>query len=268
MRDGNNIELREVPLSPQLEIVSFLHRVWSHSLLDEKTINHRRGFPKRFEDWCRPWGLNPQSLAAVLTGSSLWSTDRTGYRQGSDWDFHLYGPKEVILPYRELRRKESLYNEHADLFYDDWDIHPESITADSEIICVAALAPLLLTPDNFIAGNLDLARIYRRLLLGLKNPNEKELREHFERFMKGWPEYEDVPSRTGDRKGRLEAALHKRANEIERKGANLGEEVTQRFLQHRAEIEPPPLAVFIQAIEATNGVLVLPTHLGKNVTRL
>jgi len=261
-------EKMEAPLAPAPIIISFLNKVWRHPLLDEKTIDHRRQFPEKFKLWCQPWGVNPQTVSAVLVGSSLWTTDRIEHGEGSDWDFILYGPDGVINALRKSR-EEKRYNEHGQEIFADWDIHPDRIYASSDLKELANLAPLLLTPDNFIAGNLELARQYRLKLLDMKDPHQKQLNYEFDHYMRGWPSLEFPESRTGDRRERFENVLNRAATA---KAKKLGIPIVfkdepfltkfkELFKNAMQKIEVPSLEIYKKTLEQTKGALILPPNI-------
>lgn len=249
-------EIGEVHLSPTREVAIFHQRAWHHRLVDEKTVEHRRQFPEKFAAWCRPWGLKPNSLVAVLCGSSQWSTNHRGFGSGSDWDFILYGPNKVLEPYQARRARERFWNSHAEQIYDDWEIHPEAIWNDSELTTVSPLAPLLLTPDNFIAGNLELAHEYRRRLLGLTDPSPDELQGYFDKYMKGWPNVTWPKSRTGNRRERFEKALEVAAKSAGHGIPKVEEKFGEKFSERMEGFEPPSLETFRRAVVATSGKFI------------
>jgi len=252
----NHLEHTEIKISAQNEVNTFLRNVWHHRLVDEQTALHRKEFSENFNNWCRAWELDPHSVVGVLGGSSLWSTHGGGHISGSDWDFTLYGPRKILYPFRERRHRE-YYNEHAQEMYPDWFIHPEKTYADTELINITSLAPLLLTPDNYVAGNLDLAHAYRKIVLRLKNPDYQQLLDFFGTYMKGWPEYTATQSRSGSRLDRYNDALRITGEEIAKGRPSVKNRFTQSFEQKRSLIEPPPLNVFKEAVKATGGKFIL-----------
>ena len=250
MQEVNADKFKIVEEPPNKHVVSFLKKVWNHPLLTEATIQHRSAFPAKFQEWCEKWKLDPNQLVAVPAGSSRWIVDEKG---NSDWDFILYGPRSIIEPYINTRAQISPKPDHTnqlaahpvDEYYDDW---PPMIEP---------LAPLLLTPDNFIAGNKDLAAKIRLRATKLKILGSNDIGNYFDVFMKGWPERKDANKRL-QRKQRLESNLDRLSADYANRTGLPKDKYTDTFYKVLNEIEPPPIDIYIQAIKDNQGKILLP----------
>lgn len=268
MNEMGVVEPNLVEPSPYIRVISFLHNVWNHPLLTEATIQHRRQFPDKFKEWCNVWGIDSQKLVAVPVASTLWIVDEQGK---SDHDFIFYGFKKDIQPYVDqlplLLRAHKVDDKRLEV---EGDIHPVESLIEPYFLSDSQLVSLLLTPDNFVGGNIKLAAQYRMHILHIYNQQSKAIREYFDREIKGWST-KTSPAKTGESRKRIvrfEKTLDKRATDLEIRTGFSQEEYKKRFSQMLQDIEPPPFSVFTSAIQHTQGKLLLPESLGKKITRL
>ena len=242
--------LIEFSLPAQTEVLNFLRRIWFHPLLDEATKKHREGFPKKFGEWCEAYGIETQQVFAVLVGSSQWVCAK-----GSDHDFFLYGMPKII----------------------DRIIHPSSFEAEvkearipSKIHAIAAVslgsapstyfevAPLLLTPDNFVAGNLNLAAELRRVVLGSEKPDWLTVKFYYDKYMRGWPRLVAGPKSYERRFQRFNRALDNRAKEVaKRTKEGVKTRYVEAFKRSLENLKLPSVEVYKEAISQTGGYLSL-----------
>lgn len=145
-------------LPPKDTLRQFLSLVWNRDDVTEKTINYRKQFTAKFNLWCQDWKLDPNSVCAVLAGSSRRNVKSSGE---SDWDFILYGPDKLLGEFETVRhekRQSMLIDEYSISM--DSIIHPVMYARDSEIKNNGAA--LLVTPDNYVAGNIKYAQRLRK----------------------------------------------------------------------------------------------------------
>ena len=229
--------LIEFSLPAQTEVLNFLRKIWLHPLLDETTKKHREGFPQKFREWCEAYGIDRSQVAAVLVGSSQWVTT-----QNSDYDFVLYTPKESLVVPCYLQKDVKISS-----------IHPVAIATRNSILCQYEFAPLFLTPDKFIAGNLELISEFRRMILGSKEPDWITVRFYFEKYIKGWPKLG-----SGCRFQRFANSLDDRAEMI---AGRTEERVKTRYIEafkrSLENLKLPSVEVYKEAISQTGGYLSL-----------
>ena len=245
-------------------VIRLLDRVWIHPLLTEDTVAHRAQFPAQFEEYCRQRRLDSTQVCAIPVGSSLWIVSSEGQ---SDWDMLMYT--------NDLDFRDEYINQHLQRMRRECPDLPDnrllSLTdEDPDSKCqsfgIAAIGdrnlkkfvPLLLTPDNFIAGNVEIARELRQYLLSQVHPSqdgelEKAIQEQFETYMKSWPDA-DFSGQSKRYPRYLEALGNKAKN-------TRGHHITRTwalFKKNLDEIQPPTATEFRQLLTQTNGSLVLP----------
>jgi hypothetical protein len=145
--------------SPLYQVREFVTRVWEHPLLDEQTRRHRYEAKGKLSNVLNDLGFTNDDFIAVPVGSLLWSVD-----EQSDYDYQLL--------FSNLETKERYRKLHLDTFLEQRNIqvigNPTYANTEEKIILSDShFADLLLTPDEYLSGNIQLAGKLRQSILGL-----------------------------------------------------------------------------------------------------
>ncbi len=144
--DGENYYVHEdEPEKDVAAVQKFLRAVWLHPLLTQETLQHRKAGIELFNKYLKRNNLPEQDYVGVLTGSSLWMTNRK-----SDYDFLVIcregkDKEQLELSIEELSFIRYLRFKQLDIspgVIDKQDVEP--IRGDRNKYA------LLLTPDEYI----------------------------------------------------------------------------------------------------------------------
>lgn len=244
------------------EVERFLTRVWMHPLLDSVTVEKRRAGLAAIAQEMQE--LAVEDYAAVMVGGALWKTTTE-----SDVDFVVFVKDATKPPLVMISRLDYI----------------ESLKVDT-LACRTALrvwqpgqrrfvgydvgqygGDILLTPDEFIAGDLEFARELRLGMMeylrsvGGKGKWQRYIEDWFDTNYRRWSE-ETVPRREGSgrqikgadasRQGRYNRALEARS-----KQSGNPEKWQAAFEKAKQDLKVPGFETYASAIWANGGELTL-----------
>jgi hypothetical protein len=254
-------------LSPQQNDVqrvsTFLREVWEHPLLDDDTRRHREEGKAALQRTLAAHGLTDSQVIGIPVKGYLWSmTDL------SDYDFRVIATDS----------KKELFDDVKN-HITDW-IHLNDVIGPDELVDVKhhgekldvhpAAYDLLLTPDEFIVGDLTTAQSLRitvadrfhdrRLTHNYWTGRTNSAQAHFQAQYMQWGIAREriritAPRTEGtfphvSKHARFEQLIFDRSQlEPDPEG---WEKAFMRSLRHR---ELPPLAVYRRALKQTQGAL-------------
>jgi len=189
---------------------NLVNMLWEHPLLDGLTRKHRANFRLEAEKMIRHFGDEPDNYVLVPEGSLVWLVG-----EDSDFDFEMFRSESGKITGDNLWDIEE-FNPGLRINNTIWKISDifESGPREWEIF-----SSLLITPDRYLVGNVELARQTRMELVGkLERANQTE-REVFEGWfgqhldkMINWPKLDE----TGfvESGGKRKARIAKRFGEL------------------------------------------------------
>ena len=246
------------------EVRQFVTRVWEHPLVDETTRRHREQAKQKLSDILQKYGIGCGTFITVPVGSLIWAAG-----EQSDFDYQLV-----------FRSRESSENAY-DIFkknrpYLQEELKKERVhivanfpcSADYYIENAAHCANFFFTPDEYIGGDVNLAKELRLKAVQMverDNYSQKDwesvVGSRFDIFFRKWDdlsvhlswryksEKEDVKR---DRTRRIEERLKLRANQTHKPKSYIA-----TFDRSRNEMKIPNLETYSQAIKNTSGSLTL-----------
>ena len=236
-------------------VAVFTTRVWEHPLIDSSTRNHRAKFSQAAEKIFTQYQIDPHSAILVPVGSTKWIAGRL-----SDYDVHLFFRSSDTIPARlaEPQLIRRVGNIHV-----VGEVYDSTSSTIGPYPSNAALA-LLLSPDDYIYGNLDVAAELRLAAITeimTHNPNDistsqQIMDSYFDRNFRQWPnkyQKEDKLTKRGKRFERnlsARARLAKMSNSLYR----------DAFLKALAGIHPPDLGDYSLGLQYSNGKLAVDRH--------
>lgn len=246
------------------QVQDFIKGMWNHELLDEEMIRHRSQGKGKFEQFLQGQKFDQQYFFGLLAGSSLVVTDET-----SDYDYFVCGSREKlcarffykvhsILEAEEAQPKQTgISDERGKLAFvdsecftlaDEFDMLKEDELSDR-------FAALLITPDEFVAGNLKLAQRTRLKIIRTLNAMEnwkrvtvwKQLKTYITKNYCGWMN-ENYWGDVDKRRTRFTTVLAKRF---------LDEESRRKFLMKFRTYDKhlPTFEAYSQAMKKSKGAL-------------
>lgn len=271
-------------LSPQIEsssvqaVEKFITRVWEHPLLDGKTRQHRQNALAALPPFMENHNIDASEYIGIPYGSFLWITD-----QESDFDFDIIKFDQLSHPDDKFTKAEIAARKNTDSKLHLFDI--KGIDEDSPDLFLnnsKLLFFLLLTPDEYLLGNIEKAHELRLKAIDqiAAEPNnvnlywDQQLPEGesagmiqtiFEAYFKGWSQHTfttRVGLIAGEKKGRdkTRASYEKRKarfeqNLAERSAQAYNPQWSKHFLQAFQEISVPPFSVYAEALRQTGGAI-------------
>lgn len=182
------------PEDPQALIDSFVRPIWYHELLTDETRKLREEAKVGLEEVLVDSHIGLDSVIAIPTGGSRWTLE------GNDPIHYQFIFLDEASPLDDVR--------HA--LTDNWILPRDwssSERAISHLERSNALKALMITPDEFVVGNVEMAKQLR--LKALKKGGKdwwRAVEEYVEKKVNTWGKRKREND-TGKR--RFEAALHK-----------------------------------------------------------
>lgn len=255
MTQPSEVQLpQEVIFSPVQQVEKFITDVWEHPLVNGDLRTFRQKSLDTIAENMRIHGVLPDQYAAIPAGSFRWAVDSS-----SDYDYNLIDfPEE----HEKSRRRVDDPFENAQL----------AQIADIQFVEVVSLpvllgfytgtrAAILLTPDDYVAGNKEKVKATRLALLvyiarrgpdQLWDASDSAIRQYFNRFFKNWGEASGLSTKQSERAGRFADRLSERANQ-----AHNPETWKRGFLDALENVRLPSFEIYRNAMEETNGALRL-----------
>ncbi len=250
------------PMREEGEVRQFVTRVWEHPLVDEVTRRHREHAKQKLSDILQKYGFDKESFITVPVGSLVWATD-----ERSDYDYQLIfrtseDSENAFAIFKNKRLWEVLKREKVEI------VANFPCSANYYIESMAHCANFFFTPDEYIGGNIDLARELR--LKAVQRMNQDNYRQEdwefvvgsrFDIFFRKWDDlsvhlswqYKDKKEDTKrDRARRIEKGLKLRASQTHRPQSYIA-----KFKRLRDEMRIPSLETYSRAIKNTGGSLNL-----------
>ncbi len=238
---AESLEKVEFRPSPVQEVQKFVTRMWEHPLLDQKTIQHRQRGKDALATLFSANNLSDLPYVGVPVGSEIWIVD-----QNSDFDFIVFTPHGYKL-YAEIGNLiQSVGNNTVVHIINAFD----SVLKDGKPLWGDYIS-ILLTPDEYVLGDAELARQLRHSLVDKLEREQKadalwSLATDYGNSFRSWPHS------TEKRRIRFEKQLRARSERSSKPHK------WQRYFQEAAiALELPPFAVYRDAIRQTNGALHL-----------
>ncbi len=268
--------------SPKEQVERVVTALWEHPLLDDATVAHRKAALAALPSFLNKFGIDESEYVGVLKGSSQQIVDDT-----SDYDFMIIRPKEFTTKDDKFSHAQDASGgaqPKIDIF-NVYGISPENPRLVDNFMYI--MTQLLFTPDEYMAGNIELARQYRRAAveqLALNpgslrlfwgddsNENKGMLRYNFADCFKNWG---IVPqnSRSGMKMGhnpqnRLEKEQRRLNTNIELRAQHSNDpRWSEHFLQAIKELQPPSFAAYKEYLSQTDGAVhINPRFVATNLT--
>lgn len=240
------------------EIRRFVTNIWNNPLVDEKTRAFREESRAKFLQFFKDNNIPMDKFIAIPYGSLLWVTD-----DASDADYMLI---------------QKSFNDSVDFrpyysFLDTIKVAPHTAADVDSVINgpdYKTLLSLIITPDEYLIGNLALAAEIRKTgvnnALGQFNRNYAQARMEttFETSYKNWKDldrmrWESAKSGSRARMVRYNKALAQRASQT-----HAPEKWKKAYEKALEDTWLPDLSVFAQCFNFTGGELKqLPPQLAR-----
>lgn len=239
---------------PLTEIEKFVTRMWEHPLVDERMRKHRTQGTEFLEKIVDVHGLSDSRWIGIPVGSTLWVVNPE-----SDHDFALVIPNDHPKGFMDIYYDYSHENSHNKTKKLPIDI--VRIGSESDLLRIASTEKyaLLFTPDEYIAGDLNLAHSLRLRIVDKMSRENKfpdDMSDWLEWYVKKWPQLGDK------REGRYKAALKERAWQ-----SNDPFGWRRVFEDNVANLKLPSFEDYASAIKQRNGALnINPRFVAKGIT--
>lgn len=214
----------------------FVTRVWEHPLVDEATRQHRLRGRLRFNEWIKNTGVDKDNCIAFPVGSFVWITN-----EESDYDLILItNPAFHRWLHQDSQAAYALRGLH---FIDILKYRIIDMSRWSHF------SRLLLTPDEYVFGNTDIARKLRlSSLRDLRGYGKCLIDEMFNIHYRYWDRSNDYGG--GKRRRRFDANLEIRARQ-----SRCPARWKEAFLDARKQLQVPTFEQFQEALTYTGGAL-------------
>lgn len=244
---GLNIENREASVDPLVTVRKFVTRVWEHPLVTDTTRIARANGKAKVSRLMEQHGIAQDRYFALPVGNAEWIA-----RKESDHDTIVFTSDQDAAD--KIRAIPSANTGLVDI-----------ITADS-ILRLPHIHEnwpynVLYIPDDYIVGNIDLARHVRRYLT---DSRDSETRHRFQlyapglfrTFFRDWKAnewYENSNSLTSNKRSeRFDKALEVRSQQT-----HVPAVWKRVFLKNLALMESPDFSTYSAAMKISNGALAL-----------
>lgn len=157
------------PENPQNVIDAFVRPIWYHELLTDETRSLREQSKQDLDDVLLKGLIDVSSMVAIPSGGARWRLS------GQDPTNYQFLFEEDVPPRDELRHQ---FNEHW-ILPREWDSVAHAIKHQDRS---NALKALMITPDQFVVGNVVLARRLR--LEALKKGGEEWWKDGVTEYIK------------------------------------------------------------------------------------
>jgi hypothetical protein len=257
----NLSEIREYATPPSEQVGKFVTRIWEHPLVDQETRNHRELAKAKLVNILSDFGVDTNSFITIPVGSLIWATDSQ-----SDYDYQLvFGTKEQhrqaldTLKPREKEFFERLKQEKAKVI-------PNFPVYADDFVDPPKCANFLFTPDEYIGGNIQLARDLRKKAVErmkyddyTQSDWEFVVGSRFEIFFTKWDDlslhlswqYKDKKDDAKrDRTRRIEERLKLKSQQSHNPSLYM-----KRFNEARQSMHIPDLRTYSEAINSSSGAL-------------
>lgn len=243
-------EISPVREDPRATLDQFTKRLWMHPLVSEETLAFRKECIDVITEAFELHKVNPKYCFAIPTGS--FATIPTKH---SDRDIFLMHTIPDNLRERQQLR-DGIYELETQALDGLSVMNVLPIESLMLPVRINAIPVILWTPDEYIAGNKELAIDTRRRLaqMFLKPESESRWGKHvvsvYDTFYRDWRK---LPTGQGKREARFQNALE--THPIDERWRPTWEKV----VIHRTEnLVLPPREIYLSAIIANNGALALP----------
>lgn len=257
----------ELNHTPQEEVGIFVTRLWEHPLVDQQTRQHRQDGLERITDV-----MGKSYIQDAYFAVPFGSMHRGGVNEESDFDFFLFmhnkrGNERSITYVKSMGLQQKIDIKVIDI--DDFMHGNPTHRFDHAF----ESANILFTPDEYVAGNTDLAQSLRLAVAtsiqALAYPSSAwatitgialndRLKKSEEATDNNDPEYDH---KFYDRKERLSKALYARSSQSQ--NPTLYEE---KFLKARDILTPPSSRIYCQAMLKTNGAInIIPRYVAQGI---
>lgn len=152
-------------IDPSVQVTDFISGVWNHDLLDLRTKELRLQAKDAVEQTLGGYHITNDMYIAIPVKGYVWSLTDT-----SDYDYRIIANNGEENLYNEARKKISNWVHVVDLVEQDKLIHEPK---NRKPVIHSAAYELLLTPDNFIVGNIQAAQEARlKIVRYLSEPHD------------------------------------------------------------------------------------------------
>lgn len=228
------------PENPQALIDSFVRPIWYHELLTDDTRKYRELTSESLKFVLSDNQISLDSVIAIPTGGSRWA---------------LTGEDPVHYQFLFLDQAPDLDDLDAS-FRAQYVVPRDWMSIDDALAHLDesnALKALMLTPDEFVVGNLERARELRLEALKLGGKNWwRSVEEYVEKKVNTWGKRKHEND-TGKR--RFEAALHRMLS-----SQNDPEEWRAGFLERLKSRRTPSFVDYSTALESLGGAISCPEN--------
>lgn len=262
----NQTEIREYAPSPLTQVRAFVTRVWEHPLVDEETRRHREQAKTKFSDILQRFGVDPNTFITIPVGSLIWATDNK-----SDFDYQLvFKSMEDLDKLIALTSNQQTCDEMAQALEEEKIniVANFPCTADYFIKSAANCANFLFTPDDYIGGNIALAKQLRQEAVEQminqrysQSDWEWVVGHRFDIFFRKWDDLSlhlswqyksNKPDIGRERTQRIQERLERRARQTHKPSV-----YKVAFEKARNELKLPNFETYSQAIVSSQGELNL-----------
>ncbi|MCL4363998.1 hypothetical protein M1328_02040 [Patescibacteria group bacterium] len=253
---------------PIYQIRKFVTTIWEHPLVDETTRKHRQLAVKKLTSYLQENGIDPKTFFTIPVGSLVWNTD-----SDSDFDYLLIVDNDDNLNKIEKivggeENKTRLKKAKIEIMKN----YPD--TAESYIDAPYICFSLFFTPDEYIGGNVEMARKTRLEAIkrftdigGTEETWDFHMNLDFDSFFRHWEETtvrDKILFKTEkeSRHERIRYKLEERANQTHNPKS-----YREVFLRNREYIKIPHLNDYQNAIISSKGMLNLSLrHIAKGIS--
>lgn len=274
----DQVDVRPIISSPEKvniraveEVGRFVTRIFEHPLVDEQTRKHRETAVNKLEKFAETYGIDKSNFFTIPVGSLIWATNKE-----SDFEYIM-----IFDSQESFAAAMSAFNAGGeDEFYQKAKEEKIHILGSSGFL-VEDLVPhdnyfdYLFTPDEYIGGNIDLARKARLGIINYIDSKgwdeerwQRRMGVQFDVGIRNWDK-NDVPMAFRYRAMTLHKDRTSRINERLEKRALLTsnpEEYKLAFSKARENINVPDFKTYKDAILATNGeVHIFPKYVAQGI---
>lgn len=226
------------------ELQEFITKMWCHPLVDRFTADRRKWFKERAVETLGSFQADylPRKLALLPVGSLSWIQ---ALEEASDID--------VICIY-EADNRMNIEDATQQPTHPKLDIrlnrHLYSLSTVQTPADVMAIIDIMLIPDDFIAGNIGIARGLRLRVARILSTNsdmQRLLSEVFEEYYKGWASLNGM--------GNKEKRMSRYYQQLKRRYST--SQTAQSFDVSKGDLKLPDIQTYLKGLLASNGALEL-----------
>jgi hypothetical protein len=225
------------------EISRFVTELWEHPLVDQDTKKHRDDFARTSASFFEKYDINPEDAVIIPVGSTLGIATNH-----SDFDCIMVFQDGVEIP--EKLQPNVAVREEVEKVQVVGSIMTESDVMEYSMGNAQTMV-FLITPDDYIFGNKDLAA--RMRIKVAKESTDQQIVDYLEKNVKDRFDVDRLTNQRDKRVRRMDKNLELRSNQAKMPG----ETYKTAFKEAVRGFKPPNMSIFRKGLECSEGKLTI-----------